>query len=74
MSKSQGTLISPDGEKHIGEWKNGLLWNGTIMDEDGNIISKIANGIEENLLSTEVYSHIEWKENKGNCNLISSEE
>ena len=74
MSKSQGTLISPDGEKYIGEWKNGLLWNGTIMAEDGNIISKIANGVEERLLSTEVYSHIEWKENKENCNLISSEE
>ena len=72
--KSQGTLISPDGEKYIGEWKNGLLWNGTIFDEDGNIISKIANGVEENLLSTEVYTHIEWKENNGNSNLISSEE
>ena len=63
MSKSQGTLISPDGEKYIGEWKNGLLWNGTIMDEDGNIISKIANGVEVSLLPTEAYSHIEWKEN-----------
>ena len=64
MSKSQGTLISPDGEKYIGEWKNGLLWNGTIMDGDGNIISKIANGIEVSILHTEVYSHIEWKENE----------
>ena len=44
--------------------KEGLLWNGTIMDEDGNIISKIANGVEVNILPTAVYSHIEWKENE----------
>ena len=33
-------------------------------DKDGDIISKIANGVELNLLTTEVYSYIEWKENK----------
>ena len=64
MSKSHGILTNFEGEKYEGEWKEGLLWNGTIMDEDGNIISKIANGIEVNILPTEVYSHIEWKENE----------
>ena len=34
------------------------------MDKDGDIISKIANGVEVNLLSTEVYSDIKWKENE----------
>ena len=34
------------------------------MDKDGDIISKIANGVELNLLTTEVYSSIEWKENE----------
>ena len=63
MSKSQGILTNYEGEKYEGEWKEGLLWNGTIMDEDGNIISKIADGVEVSLLPTEAYSHIEWKEN-----------
>ena len=64
MSKSHGILTNFEGEKYEGEWKEGLLWNGTIMDGDGNIISKIANGIEVSILHTEVYSHIEWKENE----------
>ena len=34
------------------------------MDKDGDIISKIANGVEVNLLSTEIYSYVEWKENE----------
>ena len=34
------------------------------MDIDGDIILKIANVVEVNLLSTEVYSYIEWKENE----------
>ena len=64
MSKSQGILTNFEGEKYEGEWKEGLLWNGTVMDEGGNIISKIVNGVEVNLLPTEVYSHFEWKENE----------
>ena len=34
MSKSQGILTNFEGEKYEGEWKEGLLWNGTVMDED----------------------------------------
>ena len=64
MSKSQGILTNFEGEKYEGEWKEGLLWNGTVMGEDGNIISKIVNGVEVNLLPTEAYSNFEWKENE----------
>ena len=62
MPKSLGILTNFEGEKYEGEWKDGLLWNGTVMDEDGNTISKIVNGVEVSLLPTEVYSHLECKE------------
>ena len=60
----KGKRTTPDGSIGEGEFHDGDLWNGTIMDKDGDIISKIANGVEVNLLSTEVYSYIEWKENE----------
>ena len=60
----KGKRTTPDGSIGEGEFHDGDLWNGTIMDKDGDIISKIANGSEVNLLSTEVYSYIEWKENE----------
>ena len=63
MPRSHGSLTNFEGEKYEGEWKEGLLWNGAIMDVDGNIISKIANGIEISILPTEAYSHFEWKVN-----------
>ena len=42
----QGTRTYPDGEKCIGEWKDGKLWNGTFYDENGNIEIKWVNGQE----------------------------
>ena len=60
----KGKRTTPNGSIGEGEFHDGDLWNGTIMDKDGDIISKIANGVELNLLTTEVYSSIEWKENE----------
>ena len=59
MSKIHGTLTNFEDEKYEGEWKEGLLRNGNIVDEDGKIISKIANVVEVSLQPTEAYSHIE---------------
>jgi len=42
----QGILTFPDGEKYVGEWKDGEQWNGTEYDKDGNIIGKFVNGKE----------------------------
>ena len=33
-----GVLISTNGWKYFGSWKNGEIWNGTEYDKDGNII------------------------------------
>jgi len=33
-----GVLISTNGWKYFGSWKNGEIWNGTAYDYDGNII------------------------------------
>jgi len=33
-----GVLISTNGWKYIGSWKNGEIWNGTEYDNYGNII------------------------------------
>ena len=40
----QGIMTFPDGEKYVGEWKGGRLWNGREYDKDGNIIGKFVNG------------------------------
>ena len=33
-----GILISTNGWKYFGSWKNGEIWNGTEYDNYGNII------------------------------------
>ena len=42
----KGTQFSPKmGRKFVGEFKNGLMWNGSIYYKDGTILQKIVNGI-----------------------------
>ena len=43
----KGTLIHNDGTKSVGEFKDGILWNGKYFDEFGYISGKIVNGEEE---------------------------
>ena len=43
----QGTLTFRDGDKYVGEWKNGEKWNGTQYDKDGNITKKYVNGVRQ---------------------------
>ena len=38
-----GVLISTNGWKYFGSWKNGEIWNGTEYDKDGNIIYRWVN-------------------------------
>ena len=46
-----GILIDPDGIKYVGEWihrwKNGVRWNGTSYDKDGNIKYKWVNEVKQ---------------------------
>jgi len=37
-------LISTNGWKYFGSWKNGEIWNGTEYDKYGNIIYRWVNG------------------------------
>jgi len=39
-----GVLISTNGWKYFGSWKNGEIWNGTEYDIYGNIIYRWVNG------------------------------
>ena len=39
-----GVLISTNGWKFFGSWKNGEIWNGTEYDKYGNIIYRWVNG------------------------------
>ena len=48
-----GVLISTNGWKYFGSWKNGEIWNGTEYDNYGNII----------------YSWVEGKRNYHNLNI-----
>ena len=41
----KGTYFFPKmGRKFVGEFKNGLMWNGSIYYKDGTILQKIVNG------------------------------
>ena len=39
-----GVLISTNGWKYFGSWKNGEIWNGTEYDNYGNIIYNWVEG------------------------------
>ena len=39
-----GVLISTNGWKYLGNWKNGEIWNGTEYDNYGNIIYRWVEG------------------------------
>ena len=41
-----GTRTYPVGWE-VGEYKDGVLWNGTYYDENGNIFYKYVNGVEQ---------------------------
>jgi hypothetical protein len=40
----QGTFTWANGDKYVGEWKDGEEWNGTIYDKEGNITEKFEEG------------------------------
>ena len=37
VADGQGTWTHPNGEKYVGEFKDGKPWNGTEHDKDGKI-------------------------------------
>ena len=39
-----GVLISTNGWKYLGSWKNGEIWNGTEYDNYGSIIYRWVEG------------------------------
>ena len=39
-----GFVIYTNGEKYVGSWKDGGIWNGTLYDTNGKILHKIVNG------------------------------
>ena len=41
----QGTWTHPNGEKYVGEFKDGKPWNGTEHDKDGKITATYSEGI-----------------------------
>ena len=42
-----GVLISTNGWKYFGSWKNGEIWNGTKYDKNRKILTKFVNGRRE---------------------------
>jgi hypothetical protein len=44
MYHGQGTFTDKDGSKKEGIWKEGVLWNGTKYNKNGDILFKFKNG------------------------------
>ena len=42
-----GVLIFTDGEKYVGEFKDGEFRNGILYNKDGNTIGKFVNGVKQ---------------------------
>ena len=40
----QGTLTSPNGDKFVGQWRDGKSWNGKSYHKNGTFILKVVNG------------------------------
>ena len=40
----QGIFTTPYGEKHVGVFDGGDLWNGTIYDNEGNVLFRKVKG------------------------------
>ena len=39
-------IVSPNGDKYEGEWKDGKIWKGITYDKNGNIKYKYVYGKE----------------------------
>ena len=39
-----GSKTYPDGDKYVGEWKDGKEWSGTYYNTDGSIRGKFLDG------------------------------
>ena len=42
-----GIMDYPSGDRYVGEFKDGYLWNGTSYYKNGNIIGKYVNGVKQ---------------------------
>ena len=42
--EGRGKYIYPNGEKYVGEYKNGKEWNGTYYNNNGKKEYKLVNG------------------------------
>jgi len=43
----QGKVTYPDGNKYVGDWKDGNEWNGTEYNKSGDILRKYVNGVKQ---------------------------
>ena len=43
----QGTFTTKNGDKYVGEWKNGKEWNITLYENNGNIIGRFVDGVKQ---------------------------
>ena len=44
VPNGEGTYTFDDGDKYVGEFKDGKPWNGTEHDKDGNVSETRSDG------------------------------
>ena len=45
--QSKSTRTRLDGEKYVGEWKDGKYWEGTGYEKDGNVAFTYSEGVSK---------------------------
>ena len=54
MPHGQGAYTWADGDKYVGEYKDGSAWTGITYDKNGSVVSKLTEGVRTTILGDSI--------------------